>query len=144
MLKFFSSLLIFSFFISCSGIRLIQEYDSISDNRINSLQEKTAKFFIKLDRQFGKQDLNYDNFISFYDDSKADINVLLVRNRALYKTSITQQQLESLLIQFNSLELLHKKGLNSKEEINIIKSAIENSFTAILQFQLSLKKRSNS
>jgi len=40
--------------------------------------------------------------------------------------------------------LLHKKGLNSKEEINIIKSAIENSFTAILQFQLSLKKRSNS
>ncbi len=144
MLKFFSSLLIFSFFISCSGIRLIQEYDSISDNRINSLQEKTAKFFIKLDRQFGKQDLNYDNFISFYDDSKADINVLLVRNRALYKTSITQQQLESLLIQFKSLELLHKKGLNSKEEINIIKSAIENSFTAILQFQLSLKKRSNS
>ena len=144
MLKFFSSLLIFSFFISCSGIRLIQDYDSISDNRINSLQEKTAKFFIKIDRQFGKPDLNYDNFISFYDDSKADINVLLVRNRALYKTSITQQQLESLLIQFNSLELLHKKGLNSKEEINIIKSAIENSFTAILQFQLSLKKRSNS
>lgn len=144
MLKFFSSLLIFSFFISCSGIRLIQEYDSISDNRINSLQEKTAKFFIKLDRQFGKQDLNYDNFISFYDDSKADINVLLVRNRALYKTSITQQQLESLLVQFNSLELLHKKGFNSKEEINIIKSAIENSFTAILQFQLSLKKRLNT
>ncbi len=144
MLKFFSSLLIFSFFISCSGIRLIQDYDSISDNRINSLQEKTAKFFIKIDRQFGKPDLNYDNFISFYDDSKADINVLLVRNRALYKTSITQQQLESLLIQFNSLETLHKKGFNSKEEINIIKSAIENSFSAILQFHLSLKKRSNS
>lgn len=144
MLKFFSSLLIFSFFISCSGIRLIQDYDSISDNRINSLQEKTAKFFIKIDRQFGKPDFNYENFISFYDDSKADINVLLVRNRALYKTSITQQQLESLLVQFNSLEILHKKGFNSKEEINIIKSAIENSFTAILQFQLSLKKRSNS
>ena len=144
MLKFFSSLLIFSFFISCSGIRLIQDYDSISDNRINSLQEKTAKFFIRVDRQFAKPDLNYDNFISFYDDSKADINVLLVRNRALYKTSITQQQLESLLIQFNSLELLHKKGFTSKEEIIIIKSAIENSFTAILQFQLSLKKRSNT
>ena len=91
MLKFFSSLFILSFFISCSGIRLIQEYDSISDNRINSLQEKTAKFFIRVDRQFSKPDLNYDNFISFYDDSKADINVLLVRNRALYKTSITQQ-----------------------------------------------------
>jgi len=144
MLKFFSSLFILSFFISCSGIRLIQEYDSISDNRINSLQEKTAKFFIRVDRQFAKPDLNYDNFISFYDDSKADINVLLVRNRALYKTSITQQQLESLLIQFNSLELLHKKGFTSKEEIIIIKSAIENSFTAILQFQLSLKKRSNT
>jgi hypothetical protein len=144
MLKFFSSLFILSFFISCSGIRLIQEYDSISDNRINSLQEKTAKFFIRVDRQFSKPDLNYDNFISFYDDSKADINVLLVRNRALYKTSITQQQLESLLIQFNSLELLHKKGFTSKEEIIIIKSAIENSFTAILQFQLSLKKRSNT
>jgi hypothetical protein len=144
MLKFFSSLFILSFFISCSGIRLIQDYDSISDNRINSLQEKTAKFFIRVDRQFAKPDCNYENYISFYDDSKADIHVLLVRNRALYKTSITQQQLESLLIQFNSLELLHKKGFNSKEEIIIIKSAIENSFTAILQFQLSLKKRSNT
>jgi len=109
MLKFFGSLFILSFFISCSGIRLIQDYDSISDNRINSLQEKTAKFFIRVDRQFAKPDLNYDNFISFYDDSKADINVLLVRNRALYKTSITQQQLESLLIQFNSLELLQER-----------------------------------
>ena len=99
-------------FFSCSGIRLIQEYDSISDNKINSLQEKTSRFFVKAERQIDQSQFTYDSYINFYDDVKTDINVLLVRSRAIQKTDIIQKQLNSLLIQINTLEELHKKMLN--------------------------------
>jgi Xaa-Pro aminopeptidase len=128
-------------FFSCSGIRLIQEYDSISDNKITSLQEKTSRFFIKAERQIDQSQFTYDSYINFYDDVKTDINVLLVRSRAIQKTDIIQKQLNSLLIQINSLEELHKKKIKSKEELEPIKKAIESSYTAIIQFQLALKNK---
>jgi hypothetical protein len=129
------------FFFSCSGIRLIQDYDPISDNKITTLQEKTARFFIKAERQIIQSQFTYESYINFYDDVKADINVLLVRSRAIQKTDIIQKQLNSLLIQINTLEELHKKKINSKEELEPIKNAIENSYTAIIQFQLALKNK---
>ena len=134
-------LIISLLFFSCSLIRLIQEYDSISDNKITSLQEKTSKFFIKAERQIQQSQFSYDSFINFYDDIKTDINVLLVRSRAIQKTDIIQKQLNSLLIQINTLEDLHNKKIRSVDELEPIKSAIENSFTAIIQFQLALKNK---
>ena len=128
-------------FFSCSGIRLIQEYDSISDNKINSLQEKTSRFFVKAERQIDQSQFTYDSYINFYDDVKTDINVLLVRSRAIQKTDIIQKQLNSLLIQINTLEELHKKKIKTKEELDPIKNAIESSYTAIIQFQLALKNK---
>ena len=129
---------------SCVGVRLIQEYDSVSDNKINALQEKTSKFFVKADRQFGLPEFSYQKQVDFYDDIQTDINVLLVRSRAIQKTRISQEQLSALLIQFKSLEELHKKGFKTREELYIIQSALENSFTAILQLQLSLKNRNTN
>jgi hypothetical protein len=134
-------LIISLLFFSCSSIRLIQEYDSISDNKITSLQEKTSRFFVKAERQIQQSQFSYDSFINFYDDLKTDINVLLVRSRAIQKTDIIQKQLNSLLIQINTLEELHKKKIRSTEELEPIKNAIENSFTAIIQLQLALKNK---
>ena len=127
--------------ISCVGVRLIQEYDSVSVNKINTLQERTSKFFVKADRQFGLPEFSYQKQVDFYDDIKADINVLLVRSKAIQKTRISQEQLSALLIQYKSLEELHKKGFKTIEELHIIQSALDNSFTAILQFQMALKNR---
>jgi len=128
---------------SCVGVRLIQEYDSVSDNKLTSLQEKTTKFFVKAERQFGLPESVYNKHIDFYDDVKSDINVLLVRSRAIQKTRITQDQLVLLLEQIKGLEQLHKLGFKTPEELTVIQSAIDNSFTAILQFQLALKQRNN-
>ena len=130
--------------ISCVSVRLIQEYDSVSDNKINALQEKTSKFFVKADRQFGLPEFSYQKQVDFYDDIQSDINVLLVRSRAIQKTRISQQQLSALLIQFKSLEELHKKGFSTIEELHVVQSALDNSFTAILQFQMSLKNRNTN
>ena len=86
----------FIFLFSCSEIRLIQEYDAVSDNKINSLQEKTSRFFIKIDRTFGLPENKYDKYIDFYDDIKSDIHILEIRTRSIEKTNITQQQIEEI------------------------------------------------
>lgn len=133
----------FIFFFSCSEIRLIQEYDVVSENKINSLQEKTSRFFIKINRTFGLPENKYEKFIDFYDDLKSDIHILEIRTRSIEKTNITQQQITSLLTQVNSLESLHKIGFKNREEIQLVESAFDNTFTAILQLQHALKNKRN-
>jgi len=139
----FSFFFAFIFLFSCSEIRLIQEYDAVSDNKINSLQEKTSRFFVKLNRTFGLPENKYDKYIDFYDDFKSDIHILEIRTRSIEKTNITQQQITSLLTQVNSLEALHKSGFKNKEEIILVESAFDNTFTAILQLQQALKNKRN-
>jgi len=142
-IRSFSFYFAFIFLFSCSEIRLIQEYDAVSDNKINSLQEKTSRFFVKLNRTFGLPENKYDKYIDFYDDFKSDIHILEIRTRSIEKTNITQQQITSLLTQVNSLEALHKSGFKNKEEIILVESAFDNTFTAILQLQQALKNKRN-
>ena len=129
--------------LSCSEIRLIQEYDPIAENKITALQEKTSRFFIKLERNYMLPENRYEKYVDFYDELKSDVHVLDVRSRSIEKTEILQQQLNSLVLQINSFEELHKKGFKSKEEILISESAIDNSLIAILKLQHALKNRKN-
>ena len=142
-IRTFSFFFAFIFLFSCSEIRLIQEYDAVSDSKINSLQEKTSRFFVKLNRTFGLPENKYDKYIEFYDDIKSDIHILEIRTKSIEKTNITQQQITSLLTQVNSLETLHKVGFKNREEISLVESAFDNTFTAILQFQQALKNKRN-
>lgn len=142
-IRTFSFFFALIFFFSCSEIRLIQEYDAVSDSKINSIQEKTSRFFVKLNRTFGLPENKYDKYIEFYDDIKSDIHILEIRTKSIEKTNITQQQIISLITQVNSLEALHKVGFKNKEEISLIESAFDNTFTAILQFQQALKNKRN-
>ena len=129
------------FFFSCSEIRLIQEYDPVSENKITLLQEKSTRFFIKLERNFSLPENKYEKFIDFYDDIQSDIRILETRSKSIDKTEIIQQQLNALSTQFISLEELHKKGFKSKEEILVIESAINTSYVAILKLQVALKNK---
>ena len=142
-IRSFSFFFAFIFLFSCSEIRLIQEYDAVSDSKINSIQEKTSRFFVKLNRTFGLPENKYDKYVDFYDDIKSDIHILEIRTKSIEKTNITQQQIISLITQVNSLEALHKVGFKNKEEISLIESAFDNTFTAILQFQQALKNKRN-
>lgn len=133
--------ILFIFLYSCSSVRLIQEYDEITDQKLTALQEKIARFFVRMDRQIGFPESNYVNYIDFYDDVKTELSVLEVRSRAIPKSDIVQQQLQSVQSQVTNLEKLHKLGFNSYEEIVPIRNALNNSFAAIIQLQMSLKSR---
>ena len=130
-----------AFLTQCTSVRLIQEYDEITDQRVTALQEKVARYFVTIERNIGQPEAAYEKFTSFYDDVKVELDVLRVRNKAIPKAEIAVQQLESLQKQFDSLEKLHKLGFNTIEEVQPAKNAIENSFAAVLQLQMALKNR---
>jgi len=142
-IRFFSVISFFLFLFSCAEIKLIQDYDAVSNNKINLLHDKTTKFFVKIQRTVGLPENKYEKHIDFYDDVKSDVHVLQTRTKAIDKSNITQKQLTLLLTQINTLEKLHQLGFKSNEEIIILQSAIDESFTAILKLQIALKNKSN-
>ena len=142
-IRFFSVISFFLFLFSCAEIKLIQDYDAVSNNKINLLHDKTTKFFVKIQRTVGLPENKYEKHIDFYDDVKSDVHVLQTRTKAIDKSNITQKQLTLLLTQINTLEKLHQLGFKSNKEIIIIQSAIDESFTAILKLQIALKNKSN-
>ncbi|MFZ9262246.1 MAG: hypothetical protein ACO3AW_02560 [Chitinophagaceae bacterium] len=142
-IRFFSVISFFLFLFSCAEIKLIQDYDAVSNNKINLLHDKTTKFFVKIQRTVGLPENKYEKHIDFYDDVKSDVHVLQTRTKAIDKSNITHKQLTSLLTQINTLEKLHQLGFKSNKEIIIIQSAIDESFTAILKLQIALKNKSN-
>jgi Xaa-Pro aminopeptidase len=131
------------FLFSCAEVKLIQEYDAVSNHKINILYDKATKFFVKLKRNIGLPENRFEKHIDFYDDLKSDIHILETRTKAIDKSAIVQKQINSLDIQIQTIEQLHKAGFKSKEEIELIQSAFDQTMTAILKLQVALKNKNN-
>lgn len=142
-IRFLKVFVFFFFLFSCAEIKLIQEYDAVSNNKINVIYEKSTKFFVKLKRNIGLPESKYEKYIDFYDDIKSDIHILETRTKAIDKSLIVQKQINALDIQIQSLEQLHKKGFTSKEEIDLIQSAFDQTIASMLKLQVALKNKNN-
>ncbi len=142
-IRFLRVFVFFFFLFSCAEVKLIQEYDTLSNNKINVIYEKSTKFFVKLKRNIGLPESKYEKYIDFYDDVKSDIHILETRTKAIEKSQIVQKQINALDIQIQSLEQLHKKGFTSKEEIELIQSAFDQTIASMLKLQVALKNKNN-
>ena len=142
-IRFLKVFIFFIFLFSCAEVKLIQEYDTVSNNKINVIYEKSTKFFVKLKRNIGLPESKYEKYIDFYDDIKSDIHILETRTKAIEKSQIVQKQINALDIQIQSLEQLHKKGFTSKEEIDLIQSAFDQTIASMLKLQVALKNKNN-
>jgi len=142
-IRFLKVFVFFFFLFSCAEVKLIQEYDTVSNNKINVIYEKSTKFFVKLKRNIGLPESKYEKYIDFYDDVKSDIHILETRTKAIEKSQIVQKQINALDIQIQSLEQLHKKGFTSKEEIELIQSAFDQTIASMLKIQVALKNKNN-
>lgn len=142
-IRFLKVFIFFIFLFSCAEVKLIQEYDTVSNNKINVIYEKSTKFFVKLKRNIGLPESKYEKYIDFYDDVKSDIHILETRTKAIEKSQIVQKQINALDIQIQSLEQLHKKGFTSKEEIELIQSAFDQTIASMLKLQVALKNKNN-
>lgn len=125
---------------SCSTIRLISEYDEITDKAVTSLQEKVSGFFVKMESDIGTKQASYENYKMFYQEAKVDLSTLKIRADAIDKNKIVQNQIVELTSMLGNLEKLHKMGFSSLEQIKPLEQPFNSAFTAIIKLQLGLKR----
>lgn len=129
---------------SCTSVRLISEYDEITDKAVTALQEKVSRFFVKIESEVGTDQAEYENYKQFYQDTKVDLKTLKVRADAIDKNNIVQDQIAELTKMIDNLERLHKAGFASVELIEPLEQPFNSAFTAIIKLQLGLKRGEKS
>jgi len=128
---------ILSMLISSCSVTLISEYDEITDRTITELQSKTSRVLVQLEEEAGSD--NYSNYKTFYRESKASLNDLLIRANAIEKNQITVDHITLLSTNYSNMEKLHIKKL-TKEDVQLMRSAFNRSFTAMVKLQLAKKR----
>lgn len=128
--------------LACA-VRLVSEYDDVTDRSVSALQGDVDSFLRRIARlkapacTWARQD-------EFYDHAYSAVSTLAVRNRARPKNGITVQQIELLDSSLATLERLHKlKGDSAcfnPEEVAPLRANFETTFTAILRFELAKKR----
>ena len=86
--------IMFLMLTSCAHVRLISDYDAVTDNVVNALQEKVSRFFIEVYSDLETGHADYDHFKEFYQDAKVDLITLKIRADAFDKNTIVQQQID--------------------------------------------------
>lgn len=132
--------LFISFLMSCSSVKLISDYDEVTDRTVTQLQRDVATYFVTLERKIGTNEADYINYVSFFDNAKVDLNTLQIRANAIEKNEIVQKQLVELKKMIVNLEALHKTGITSAEMIEPLQQPFNSAFTAIIKLQMALKR----
>jgi hypothetical protein len=126
--------------LGCSPIQLIAPYDQKIDDSVTQLQQMTAEFLTKIERQGSSNPEDYKNHAKFYDDAKVALSGILVRATAVTNNTLTVQQLEILRQQFQKLEEEHQKIGIQQAAISELESAFNQTFTAILTLEVAKKQ----
>ncbi len=121
-------------------IKLVADYDEITDRSVTALQREFELFFIDVERNLYTPDAAHDNYIGFYDEVRAELSVIRVRAAARPKNEITVEQLDLVAGNVDNLEELHKLGFDSPEELEPLRAAFQQSFQAILTLELAKKR----
>ena len=50
---------------ACSSVKLISDYDEITDKSVTALQEKLSEFFVKMETDIGTEAAAYAHYSSF-------------------------------------------------------------------------------
>ncbi|REC66447.1 hypothetical protein DRF59_11465 [Chryseobacterium flavum] len=125
---------------SCTSIKLISDYDEVTDRKIVALQEKVTGFVVKIRDEIGADQAKYANYKSFYQDVKVDLETLKIRTNAIDNNKIVQDQVSELSNYIDNLEKVHKLGFTHVSEIDLINSQCNTIFTSLTKLQLALKR----
>ncbi|MCQ9640044.1 hypothetical protein MP478_11665 [Chryseobacterium sp. WG14] len=125
---------------SCTSIKLISDYDELTDKKIVAMQEKVTGFVVKIRDEIGTDKANYANYKPFYQDVKVDLETLKIRTNAIDNNKIVQDQVATLAKYIDDLEKVHKLGFTDVSEIDLINSQCNTIFTALTKLQLGLKR----
>lgn len=135
------SILLIGFLAGCAlKVKLVGEYDEITDKAVTELHKKTASLFTKLKASSGV-DASYETNKKFYEDAQGDVSALILRAKVIekgLKNNPLTTNFEDLKKQYEDLAMLHK----TTPGVDLIRSAegaFEQSFRAIVENLLFLK-----
>ncbi|MCZ0750099.1 MULTISPECIES: hypothetical protein [Aeromonas] len=126
--------------ISGCTVKLISSYDEATDKAVTALQKKTETYFVSLEAVEGLPECVYEKHKDFYNEAKVDVAAIAVRAAAIPKNEITTQQAELLSSNLNTLEKLHKIACLSQDQISLLRTQFNSSFTAILKLELAKRR----
>ena len=126
--------------LSGCTVKLVSGYDETTDRAVTDLQRKTEAHLVTLESVEGLPECTYENHKQFYDEAKVDISAITVRAAAIPKNDITTQESQLLASQLDNLEKLHKIACLSKDQITLVRTHFNTSFTAILKLELAKRR----
>ena len=126
--------------LSSCTVKLVSGYDETTDRAVTDLQRKTEAHLVTLESVEGLPECTYENHKQFYDEAKVDISAITVRAAAIPKNDITTQESQLLASQLDNLEKLHKIACLSKDQITLVRTHFNTSFTAILKLELAKRR----
>jgi len=121
-------------------VKLISNYDEITDKSVSDLQKKVERFFLTLESQEGLPECSFDNHSEFYKEAKVSVSAIEVRALAIPDNDITIKQIALLKENIEMLEQLHKISCLTKEQIEPLRINFNSGFTAILKLELAKKR----
>jgi hypothetical protein len=126
----------------CSAfkVKLVGEYDEITDNAVITLHQKTAGFFSKMKTASGDE-ASYEANRGFYADVQGDVAALILRAEVVeegQKRNPLTRNFRDLRKQYDDLESLHKTS-TSKKVFESSEKAFDQSFRAICTHIMYLK-----
>lgn len=137
---FAAALLTVAVVLSGCAVKLISSYDETTDKTVTALQKKTEAHLVALEAVEGLPECRYEKHKQFYDEARVDISAISVRAAAIPKNEITTEQTVLLSNSLGSLEKLHKIACLSKDQISILRTQFNSSFTAILKLELAKRR----
>lgn len=93
---------------ACTAIQLVSKYDEETDQQATAIQREMAEFFVKIGSSADPKDRSFNANLDFYRKVAVDFSVLEVRANAIYKNSITLQQIDLTQTNLAYLILLNK------------------------------------
>lgn len=137
--------LVFALALTGCTVKLVSDYDAVTDTQVTELQRSLSAFLTDLDGRLGTPEADYANYKSTYSALKTDVSSLSFRVDALPKNKITQEQVKKVSENLDRLEKLHKIGFaNDVEAQHLVLLDVAKTFNSqlgsILQFELAKKR----
>ncbi len=137
---FVSVCLLMTLVLASCTVKLISNYDETTDRAVTALQRKTEAHLVTLEAVETLPECIYAQHKQFYDEVKVDISAITVRAAAIPKNEITTKETQLLLSSLENLEKLHKISCLSKDQIALLRSNFNSSYTAILKLELAKRR----
>jgi hypothetical protein len=127
---------------SCS-LRLVSEYDEVTDQGVSDLYRKTGVFLASLKKDVAMSDsLLFPGEVAerFYLDSGVAIGLLQTRAGNIEKNAETIEMLDVLEDALKDLEKVHRMGLSSVTEVQILQDTFDSCFRSILRLEQAKRR----